>query len=585
MTLRRNPSFHEKGPSSATSSRFTFSHLLASPPPSPSLPALIPRHGKPPPSPTPRLVRRIGRLFLWLGGVSTILYTCFLLFHAYRHPRTIIPSTPSSYELVASSTLPDFPTPLVVTDARGRSHWTVSIPPSHPFPLSPHEYAEICAETSEVSSHVADLHRNKHVTHAAHFSYYHVDPHFLDVSEASQAGLLISASEAAGSTWSPSPLVGESPSTLDALPLCPRTLTLVLETPSAGLGPTLLLLWTAYGLARSENRTFFLDDTRWAYGRYTAFFAPPPPPPCRAPPRHEMLPCPHHARHLLVSSATAAHVFGGGFTDEFEDARKMGVARQRPIFDLARAGYEALFRLADDDAAYVRTRLRALRTRAGEGGRVVGVHVRHGDKHPLEFQYRDSYIPLDRYAAVARELASPSSISSPPSSQPIILLASDDPDVYAAPEFPSPSFERAQSLIGLASASVPSGPARPSTASIPGFTRFIDAPVGWEGGFFAGMFWSLGRGGAAAAAVTAGQGDGEGQDTEMVGEEAMRLRGLVARAYLLDLAVLGASDAVVCTVGSSACRVLAVMMGWERAVEEGGWRNVDGEFGWRGVSW
>jgi hypothetical protein len=560
MTLRRNPSFNEKRPSSATSSRFTFNHLLASPPPSPSLPALIPRHGKPPPSPTPRIVRRIGRLLLWLAGLSAILYTFSLLLDAYRHPRTIVQSTSSTYELVASSTLPDFPTPLVVTDPRGRTHWTVSIPPSHPFPLSPNEYAEICAKTAEVSNHVADLHRHKHVD--PHFSYYHVDPYFLDVSEASQAGLLISASEAAGPTWIPSPLIGESPDPLHPLPLCPRTLTLVLETPSAGLGPTLLLLWTAYGLALSENRTFFLDDTRWAYGRYTSFFAPPPPAPCRPPPRHEMLPCPHHARHLLVSSATATHVFGASFTAAFEDTRKIGIARQRPIFDLTRAGYDALFRLPADDAAYVRTRLRALRTQAGEGGRVVGVHVRHGDMHPLEFQYADSYIPLDRYAAVARELAGPPSISS----QPVIVLASDDPDVYTAPEFAAPEFERAQSLVGLASASVPAEAKPPTAVAAPGFTRFVEAEVGWEGGFFAGVFWSLGR------------------EKGVVGEEAMRLRGLVARSYLLDLAVVGASEAVVCTGGSAACRVVAVMMGWERGVENGGWRNVDGEGGWWGGS-
>jgi hypothetical protein len=33
------------------------------------------------------------------------------------------------------------------------------------------------------------------------------------------------------------------------------------------------------------------------------------------------------------------------------------------------------------------------------------------------------------------------------------------------------------------------------------------------------------------------------------------------------------------------CRLLAVMMGWERAMEKGGWVNVDGDFGWTGVEW
>jgi len=53
----------------------------------------------------------------------------------------------------------------------------------------------------------------------------------------------------------------------------------------------------------------------------------------------------------------------------------------------------------------------------------------------------------------------------------------------------------------------------------------------------------------------------------------------------LDLAILGQSDRVVCAVSSSACRILGVMMGWERAVEKGEWRNVDGSEGWRALEW
>src|ERR1700712_466823 len=87
-----------------------------------------------------------------------------------------------------------------------------------------------------------------------------------------------------------------------------------------------------------------------AYGKYTNYFLPPPMPRCRPPPRHEMLPCPHHARHLVVSAATAASTFGGAFNEQFEDPRKMEVYRQKPMYDLARVGYEALFMLAHDDA-------------------------------------------------------------------------------------------------------------------------------------------------------------------------------------------------------------------------------------------
>lgn len=472
----------------------------------------------------------MGRLLLWTALVCTVLYYASTLL-PHRSPPATAWSTASgaAYELIGDDALPDFPTPVVVTDNHGRSRWTVSIPPSHAFPLSPSEYADICTQTLEVSDHVADIHGHKHALH----SPPHTDPHFLDVADAESAGLL---SHPPGHTYSaPSrPLVGHPP--LADAPLCARSLTVLLETPSAGLGATLLLLWTAYGLALSEHRAFFIDDSRWAYGAYTDFFAPPPIPTCRPPPRHHLLPCPHHARHLLVSAATAAHSFP--------------THDQPALFALARAGHDALFRLAPDDAAYVASRVAAIAQQAAaDAAVVVAVHVRHGDRRPREFQYRDSYVPLYRYAAEARAAAA--AAGGGPGARSLLLVASDDPDVYEADEFAGA--QRAQSLIRLAG----KGAAPPGEvdAERPGFRRFVEETVGWEGGFYAGMFWSLGGGAE--------------------GGEARRLRGLVGRAYLLDLAVLGrASGGVVCGAGA-ACRVLAVMVG------EGGWRDVDaGGGGW-----
>ena len=61
----------------------------------------------------------------------------------------------------------------------------------------------------------------------------------------------------------------------------------------------------------------------------------------------------------------------------------------------------------------------------------------------------------------------------------------------------------------------------------------------------------------------------------------MRLRGLIGRAYAMDLAVLGqATDAVVCTLSAMACRLVAVIMGWEAAVDQARWVNIDGEYSW-----
>jgi hypothetical protein len=327
------------------------------------------------------------------------------------------------------------------------------------------------------------------------------------------------------------------------------------------------------------------------YGKYTNFFKPPPIPACRPPPRHEMLPCPHHARHLIVSAVTAAHTFGGSFNEAFEDPRKMEVYRQKPIFNLARQGFERLFILNEADQKYIDERTHELIDKTlrpppeDENGIIVGIHVRHGDRHPYEFQYRDSYVPLDRYAEKAQELlhnAFNDSIGDKGAlemalAHSLMVVASDDPEVYESEEFSHAS--RAQEQIRLASNKALASTTPPS--GIAAIRKFVEESVGWEGGFFAGMFWSLGKPTSVPATAV------EVPDTNLPPtEEALRLRELVGRAYLMDLAVLGkTSDRIVCTVSSMGCKVLAVMMGWENAVVKGNWVNIDGDFEWRGVSW
>jgi len=155
-----------------------------------------------------------------------------------------------------------------------------------------------------------------------------------------------------------------------------------------------------------------------------------------------------------------------------------------------------------------------------------------------------------------------------------IIVASDDPTVYESDEF-SPH-TRAQDLIRLTANPAP----HPRPANLPAIRPFIADAVGWEGGFFSGMFWSLGR---PSSIPATGKEDGE-QKRLGPGVESLRLRELVGRAYILDLAVLGSSDGLVCTGGSMAGRVLGVMMGWKDLVE-GRWRNVDGEGVWDGIGW
>jgi hypothetical protein len=278
----------------------------------------------------------------------------------------------------------------------------------------------------------------------------------------------------------------------------------------------------------------------------------------------------------------------------------VGVLRQSKIFGLARTGYEALFKLREDDEKYVLQKsLDMYGAVKLEGGLSIGMHVRHGDKHPMEYQYEKDYIPLARYIETARNLyieivegesktkkrnrlSSSFSASSKNNNDALtsrhtsskMVLASDDPLVYDSPEL-GPNSVRAQDRIVLATkAQLEAAQKEPKK------NAWIDEVTGWEGGFYRDVFFSL------------GQPVGNAQDmkkvshqTEAVPESAMKLRELVGRAYLLDLAVLGKADTLVCTVSSTTCRLLAILMGWTPAIEENKWRNIDGSFDWKGIVW
>jgi hypothetical protein len=500
--------------------------------------------------------------------------------------------------MVAGDALPDLPTPVVVTDKRGRTKWTVSIPPSYDFPLTTGQYSDICAKCREVSSRVEALHsgnRGLPQTILALGSHPESrDRQFIDVPEAEKEGLLggwtVKLSNV-GKKRLEGNIVGESKSSLLEKPVCQQSMTFVLESEDAGLGKTMMLLWIAYGIAQREGRSFFIDDSRWAYGDYTAIFQPPPAQACRAPPRNQMIPCPRQARHLIVSTATAAEILGD-FGDTAISETRPEASTQKTMFSLARQGHDALFKLNSEDGEYVDSRVRALtakrvvpRSKGKQNGMAIGVHVRRGDRHPLEYQYRHSYIPTNIYAETARELLENSYNHSGPhggedkaaKQHSFVVLASDDPTIYEADEFRSGSASgtsavvRAQERIKLASKAAIQQ-VQPDKHVM---RKFVDETFGWEGGFFAPMFKNLGVSGAEG---------GVGRKGFKPSAEAMRLRSLVGRAYVMDLAVLAdVSDVVVCTVSATGCRLLAVMMGWDNAMEAGNWVNVDGHYRWTGV--
>ncbi|PFH59281.1 hypothetical protein XA68_12573 [Ophiocordyceps unilateralis] len=556
------------GPLSATSSRFGFNHLLvlaSSPPPSPSLPrpAESPRRKRPRGAvPSTRRIRRL----LCSGGLLVVLW---LIARLLLRGGEVLDE---GIDGVPLDGLPDFPTPVVVGLGRGQSssasRWTVSIPRGHPFPLSISQYAAMADSCRDIAS----LLGHPRPVHAVLPSHRKPDRYYVDVDEAERAGLLPPASVGAVQPQRSGHFVGLDAAAMAGKPVCESSLTFVLESADAGLGRSLMLTWILYALAKEQRSAFFIDDSRWAYGKYKDILQPPPQPACRPPPRHQMVPCPAQARHLVVSVATASDVLPVLLA-------RHGASSQRRLLDLARLGYRHLFSLVKGDADYVAGRIRHLRDKAGGSvppAPIVGLHIRRGDRHPFEFQYRDTYIPTEIFAERAQRLveAHYNETTTAGAGAAVTVLASDDPTIHSQSDFSDAML--AQQRIRLAS-NKEANSEKTKTNPDPHFMhRFTEEGQGWEGGFFSLIFWNLG-------AQRKNNGDDARSPTPS--EQTLRLRGFIARAYMMDLAVLaGASDKVVCAVSAMGCRLLAVMMGWERGIEQGAWVNVDrGGHGWTGL--
>ena len=531
------------------------------------------------------------RRLLTLVGIVFVFYLGNLVFTSqggFQSGRQL--PADAEFQTAVQDGLPDFPTPIVASYGRGRTRWTVSIPPNHDFPLSIDEYSRMSGHCREVSARARDFHQKTPLSEQAMLSHDAPDDYFVDVDQAERTGLLPSPSRRRPAR-DVGHFVGLDGTAAASRPVCESSMTFVLESPDAGLGNTLMLLWTFYGLAKSEGRAFFIDDSRWAYGPYADIFKPPPVPKCRPPPRHHMVPCPFQAKHLAVSSVTAYEVFPSLLAKHL---RTSGAADgSRDLLDLARTGYRILSMLNRDDQAYVDGRIAELQREASSGdvfgprAPVIGLHIRHGDQHPLEYQYKDTYMPaevfldtvgnlVDAYYDAARDDGERAFVT---------VIASDDPTVHQEPVFAHAFM--AQERIRLASKEA----IQEANSDRYVLHQFVDEIFGWEGGFFAPMFWNLGvqsKNNAANAplGVEIEDVDGEARFTAPPSEDTLRLRSYLGRAYMMDLAVLaGASDNVVCTVSSMGCRLLAVMMGWESAIKKGHWVNIDGNYGWTGVNW
>ncbi|CAK4034982.1 Hypothetical predicted protein [Lecanosticta acicola] len=547
-------------------------------PPSPILPAPVTKENRPRPTWRRGMAIRLvaglfGLLLLWRYMLGCWILTADSRGVKIEPPWPHAPAADGRIDdktyLVGGNQLPDEPIALMVSDEDGTSKWTVSIPRNMSFPLPSHDYKNICEHGAKFRS---TLKPTSTAARGRHWWGEHkdhaVDSTFMDIDRAEDTGALPSRLE---DDW----LRGT----------CETSLTFVLQSDEASLGKSLLLLWLSYGLAKKEGRAFFIDDTRWAWGKYLSYFRPPPPPKCTRPPTHQVVPCPRSAKHLVVSAATASWTFGSAFQREFQGAHNHGLAAQSRVHELLRTGYEDLFHLIGEDAEYAKNRIADVKSAAAQNhSPLVGMQIRRGDQHPFEYQYSRDYLPLQRYAEGAVSLVraklgltgkfDDSSIMAKLVSP--LLLASDDPDILESPELRQAaeplSIQRAQERIQLATKTTldQSLPVKPLRQSGSAYTKHVDENSGWEGGFYSALFFSLGG---------AKKRSGPSTDPSRVPDQAMRLRELVGRSYLMDLAVLAESDGVVCAISSAGCRMLGVMMGWD-AVKSGRWLNVDDGRSW-----
>ncbi|KAH7243853.1 hypothetical protein B0J15DRAFT_515502 [Fusarium solani] len=507
LILRRGASYNhdDHGPLSSPSSRFNFNHLFFSPLPSPSLPASVPR----PKRASSHILNRDAMPAAWLYFSQ------------------------EQFEMVSQDAVPDFPTHVVINDNRAAPMSRGPFRGPRPSPQNP-------------------------LSERTMLSYDAPDDYFVDVYEAERSGLL-PASGKAIRLKARGHVVGMSKASVKHKPVCQSPMTFVLETPDAGLGSTLMMMWTFYGLAKEQGRAFFINDSRWAYGTYTDIFEAPPAPDCRPPPRHHMVPCPFQARHLVVSVVTAKEIFSALLAKSHRIAETDNGLRD--LVELAQTGNRDLFRLNQDDQAYVDNRVTGLEAKAKVGDTtmldapIIGLHIRH-----------DGYIPAEVFLQQVVQLVEAhynSSAAGDAKPHAITLLASEDPTVHEEPDFSNVILPQERILLASKDAIEEANP----NPHMPHHFRKNNAAN-------------------APAGVDFEDVNEVARHMAPLSEETLRLRSLVGRAYMMDLAVLaGASDKVVCTVSAMGCRLLAVMMGWEDAIDAGGRVNVDGSCGRTGINW
>jgi hypothetical protein len=202
-----------------------------------------------------------------VGTIGVTILVWLIVRQIYSHQtRAQAPYEDGSeeWEMVGGDNLPQDPSAVVLQDAKGNSKWTVSIPANAEFPLKPSQYRDICHQCMELSKQLRDEAKASSSITKRMLGYNTNDKYFIDVADAEQQALLPpSKSQGRPASFVDDEQLTENKGAVNSMKVCDKSLTYIMETDDAGFGGTLLRLWMSYGLAMAENRTFFIDETRW----------------------------------------------------------------------------------------------------------------------------------------------------------------------------------------------------------------------------------------------------------------------------------------------------------------------------------
>ncbi|KZO94103.1 hypothetical protein CALVIDRAFT_539479 [Calocera viscosa TUFC12733] len=318
----------------------------------------------------------------------------------------------------------------------------------------------------------------------------------------------------------------------DSPDVCSSSITYMLDG-EIGLAADLALIAQLAGLARQRNRTFFIDDTYWNRGSWLDYFEdvrstqPGPEPGCLPPPADELVACPRLARHWVVTSHTAKFHMMHDFSEAYQDPYKQSVNRQKPIFETGRVSLSKTIRPTSSLHDLIE------QARSGFPKRpYVGVHIRRGDQTAMSWRYHKGYVPTSEYVGAAQKtIPALDSIEA-------IYVASDS--LSALLEFSEAAPEEWN-----VQASIPTNGSRVE----------YSAERETEGYFQ--------------------------RQWDQIPEEE---REALTRGMIIDLALVTGAwgkdeterpAAVICTLSSHVCRIAAMTLGWERAIEQKGWVEID----------